>query len=361
VRARGLIAGVACACGAALAVGSSVAVLGLLTEYPALGGQAVRYALAAALLAAVAVASRRGLPAICGRDALQLAALAATGLVAFNLLVFGALEEAEPSAVGVVVGCAPIVLALAGPLLARRAPVARVVAAALVVTVGAAVVQGVGDATLAGLLLSLGALAGEALFSLLAVSLLPRLGPLVLSTYVCAMAAAALGVTAVLVDGAEALPLPSTEEAAAIAYLAVVVTASAFVAWYSGVQRLGVERAGLFAGLIPVSTMLCAAAIGTGSLGLVEALGVLVVGAGVSFGVSALPQPEGRRSRVSRSSVAASALLHATSSPRARVGAARWSRALDDRRAPADRQSRARAAAWPGRSARDSRSPVFQT
>jgi hypothetical protein len=38
--------------------------------------------------------------------------------------------------------------------------------------------------------------------------------------------------------------------------------------------------------------MLCAAAIGTASLGVVEALGVLVVGAGVSFGVSALPQPE---------------------------------------------------------------------
>lgn len=44
------------------------------------------------------------------------------------------------------------------------------------------------------------------------------------------------------------------------------------------------------AGLIPVSTLFCAAAIGTGSLGLVEALGVLVVGAGVSFGVSAPPQ-----------------------------------------------------------------------
>jgi drug/metabolite transporter (DMT)-like permease len=292
VRGRGSIAGVACAGGATLAVGSSVAVLGLLTDYPALGSQTARYGLAAAPLAAVAVASRRGLPRISGRDALQLAALAATGLVAFNLLVLGALEEAEPAAVGVIVGCVPIVLALAGPLLAHRAPVARVVAAALVVTVGAAVVQGVGDSTLAGFLLSLGALVGEALFSLLAVSLLPRLGPVVLSTYVCAMAAGGLGVAAVLVDGDQALPLPSAEEGAAIAYLAVAVTAIAFVAWYSGVQRLGVERAGLFAGLIPVSTMFCAAAIGTGSLGLVEALGVLVVGAGVSLGVSAPPQPE---------------------------------------------------------------------
>jgi drug/metabolite transporter (DMT)-like permease len=185
----------------------------------------------------------------------------------------------------------PVVLALMGPLLSRRAPVGRVVAAAVVVTVGAAGVQGVGDTTLAGFMLSLGALAGEALFSLLAVSLLPRLGPLVLSAYVCAMAAAGLGAAAAQLDGSRALPLPSAEEGAAIAYLAVAVTAIAFVAWYSGVERLGVERAGLFAGLIPVSTLFCAAAIGTGSLGIVETIGVFIVGAGVSFGVSAPAQP----------------------------------------------------------------------
>jgi hypothetical protein len=53
---EGLLAGVAYAGGATLAVGSSVAVLGLLTDYPALGGQALRYGLAAVLLAAAATA-----------------------------------------------------------------------------------------------------------------------------------------------------------------------------------------------------------------------------------------------------------------------------------------------------------------
>jgi drug/metabolite transporter (DMT)-like permease len=160
-----------------------------------------------------------------------------------RLLDVAALEHAEPAAVGVVVGCVPVVLALTGPLLARRAPVARVVAAAFVVAVGAAVVQGVGDTTLAGFLLSLGALAGEALFSLLALSLLPRLGPVVLSTYVCAIAASGLALAALLVDGDGALPLPTAEEAAATAYLALAMTAIAVVAWYTGVERLGVERA----------------------------------------------------------------------------------------------------------------------
>jgi drug/metabolite transporter (DMT)-like permease len=285
-----LVAGIVFAGGATLAVGSSVAVLGLLTDYPALGGQAVRYAAAAVLLAGFAALGGQGMPRISRADALQLAALAATGLVAFNLLLLAALEQAEPAAVGVVVGCVPVVLALTGPVLARRTPDARVVAGAVVVVLGAAVVQGVGDTTLAGFLLSLGALAGEALFSLLAVSLLPRLGPLVLSTYVCVMAAGGLAVAALVIDGGQALPLPQGDEAVAIVYLAVVVTALAFVAWYAGVGRLGVERAGLFAGLIPVSTLLCAAAIGTGSLGLVEAVGVVVVGIGVSIGVSVRPR-----------------------------------------------------------------------
>lgn len=164
-------------------------------------------------------------------------------------MVLGALEEAEPAAVGVVVGCVPVVLALAGPVIARRAPVGRVIAAAVVVTIGAAVVQGVGDTTLAGFLLSLGALAGEALFSLLAVSLLPRLGPVVLSTYVCAMAAGGLGVAALMAEGDQALPLPSAEEGAAIAYLALAVIAIAFVAWFWGGFRpsvvFGLESVGL--------------------------------------------------------------------------------------------------------------------
>jgi hypothetical protein len=63
------------------------------------------------------------------------------------------LGNQKPAAVGVVVGCVPVALALVGPLLSRRAPVGRVEAAAVVVTVGAAVVHGVGDTTLAGFLL----------------------------------------------------------------------------------------------------------------------------------------------------------------------------------------------------------------
>ena len=49
-------------------------------------------------------------------------------------------------------------------------------------------------------------------------------------------------------------------EAVAFAYLAVVVTALAFVLWYEALDRLGSARAGLLAGLVPVSALFTAVA-----------------------------------------------------------------------------------------------------
>jgi drug/metabolite transporter (DMT)-like permease len=58
-----------------------------------------------------------------------------------------------------------------------------------------------------------------------------------------------------------------------------VVTAFAFVAWYESIGRLGVERTGLFASLVPVSALLVGAAVGSAAIGALELLGTVVVGA----------------------------------------------------------------------------------
>jgi drug/metabolite transporter (DMT)-like permease len=183
------------------------------------------------------------------------------------------------------VGCVPVVLALTGPLLTRRAPSMQVVAAAVLAAGGAGVVQGGGEATAAGLAAAAGALAAEALFSLLAVPLLPRLGPLTVSTYACLAAVVLLGLGAPLLDGPAALQVPTVSEAAAVAFLGLVVTAGAFVAWYAALDRLGVERAGLFNGLVPIATLAGAVLIGTGTAGPREAAGATLVGAGIVLGL----------------------------------------------------------------------------
>jgi drug/metabolite transporter (DMT)-like permease len=267
-------------------VGSSVAASSQVANYPVLAGQATRYTLGAVVLAAFARGGR--LPRLGPPEILRLLALAATGLAGFNVFLVAALREADAGNVGVIIGCVSLALAVVGPVLAGRPPSRRVLAAALVVSAGAAFVQWSGEAmSLAGLALALGALVCEAAFSLLAVPLLGTLGPVGVSTYACVAAAAMLFVGAVGVDGSRAFRLPTPQEALAFAYLALAVTALAFVLWYSAVRRMGVEQAGLFAGLVPVAALVGSAAVGTAGFSLMRLFGALAVSAGVTLGMRA--------------------------------------------------------------------------
>jgi drug/metabolite transporter (DMT)-like permease len=205
--------------------------------------------------------------------------------VLFSLFVIEGVRETDPATIGVIVGCVPVVLAFAGPLLERRPLSGRVVAAAVVVAVGAAGVQWAGGGiTPAGLLLALGALVCEAAFSLLAVPHLARLGPLAVSAYACLFAVPLLAVWSLVADGT-ALPLPDAEQGAALAYMALGVTVLGFLAWYSAVGVLGVERAGLFSGVLPVSALLISAVLGVAEITPERLLAVGVVAAGVTLGV----------------------------------------------------------------------------
>ncbi|MGH9111971.1 MAG: DMT family transporter [Acidimicrobiales bacterium] len=267
-------------------VGSSVAVSEQLVDYPVLSAQAFRYAIGSLALAAWFRVQGIALPRPRTNELGRLVLLAATGLAGFNVCVLLALRTTEPAAVGVVVGCVPLVLAVVEPLRRGLRPARRTVIAALVVVVGAAVVQGGGRSTTAGILLALGALAAEAAFTLLAVPLLPRLRPSGVSLLSCAAAAVLLAVLAPIFDGSAAFTAPSADEFTAIAYLALVVTAFAFVLWYHGVQHLGADRAGLLAGLVPVSALLTSLVLGSAEGLATGGAGTAIVVVGLTIGLA---------------------------------------------------------------------------
>lgn len=271
-------------------VGSLVAASDSVESYPLAEGQFLRYALAAAALLAIA---RGRLPRLGAREALGLAALAATGLVLFNVFVIEGVRETDPATVGVIIGCVPVVLALAGPLLERRPVSGRVLMAAVTVALGAAAVQWTnGGITPAGLGLALGALGCEAAFSLLAAPHLARLGPLAVSAYACLFALPLLAAWSLAGGGGPDVPLPETEEGLALLYLALAVTTGGFLAWYSAVGILGVERAGLFSGVLPVSALAYSAAIGAADVTRGRLIAVAVVAAGITLGLrTATPRP----------------------------------------------------------------------
>lgn len=283
-----------------LLVGTLVAVSARIGDYPVYGGQALRYAVGASALLAV-LAIRRPPPVRpTSRQWALLVVLSATGLVVFNVCIVLGTAYASPATIGTIVGSGPIVMAVLGPLTSRSRPTARILTAAAIVTAGTAIATGLGGASLPGVLLALGALAGEVSFSLLAVPLLPTLGALRVSAYSAAIAVPLLLGIGLAVDGTGVLRVPTRDEAIAFVYLGIVVTAGAFLLWYDALPRLGADRAGLFAGVMPVGAVLTMVVLGIGTPSTAELAGAGLVVAGIVYGVGITASKSGRDGRSRR-------------------------------------------------------------
>jgi len=302
--------GAGLAAGSVLLVGGSVVASSLLKGYPVLGGQAVRYLAAGLLLAAWARLTRKPLPRPAGREWAWLAGLAAVGLAGCSVLMIQATQVADPASVGVIIGAAPLVIIIATAMAARHRPTRRVLLAAAVVTAGSAAAQ-LGGSTgptfsSAGLLWSAGALGGVVGTSLLAAPVLPRLGALAVTVYACGMAGILLLAAAAVARSAGGPPIlrtPTATQLTALAYLTIAVTAMVFIAWYGAIERLGVDRTGLFNGLIPVTSLAAVALTGTGTITPFRFLGALAVLVGVILGLGRARQaprsrPDGAQQQV---------------------------------------------------------------
>lgn len=286
-------------------VGGSVAVSGHLAGAPVFTVQALRYGVACLLLLAWArhTGARPRRPR--GTEWLWLLGVTGTGLLLFNVALVRGAGHAEPAVLGVAVACVPILLAAAGPLLEGRGPAPRVLLAAAVVTAGAALVQGLGRADATGLAWAFVTFACEAAFTLLAVPLLGRHGPLGVSVHTTWLAAVLFGAAGVLVEGPGAALTLSAAEVLAGAYLAVLVTAVAFLLWYTCVARIGAGRAGLLTGVAPVSAAAVGMALGGPAPRPLVWIGIAVVASGLALG---LPGSGGRHRPVTHHRRPAAAL-----------------------------------------------------
>ena len=282
-----LRSGAVLAAAAMTCVGSSVAVSATIVDAPLFTLQAVRYTLAALLLALLGRATGRRLPRPRGREWAWLCGVAATGLVLFNVAVVRGVAHAEPAVIGVAVAAVPLVLAVWGPLAAGSRPAPAVVVGAGVVTAGAVLVSGGGRTDLAGLGWAMLVLACEAAFTLLAVPVLRRLGAWAVSLHTVWLAAVALAVLALLTDGPGAVLMLSGADLLAAAHLAVFVTALAFVLWYGAVDRIGAARAGLFTGVVPVTAAVGGVLLGGPAPAPVVWAGMALVAVGLGVGLSA--------------------------------------------------------------------------
>ena len=276
-------------------VGSSVAVSGELLGSPLFTAQAARYAAACALLLTVARAKGRRPQFPRGAEWLWLLGVAVAGLVVFNVALIEGSRYAEPAVLGVAVACVPLVLAVAAPLIEGARPNPPVLIAALVVTCGAALVQGGGRSTVRGLMWALVVLGCEVGFTLFAVPVLRRHGPWGVSVHATWLAAVVFAVTGLIVEGPSAVLRLTGRDWLAVLYLAVGVTATAFVLWYGSVRRLGASVAGLLTGVAPVAAAVAGVSLGGQPPRPSVWLGIAVVAGGLALGLPASRRQRERR------------------------------------------------------------------
>ena len=266
-------------------VGSSVTVSHTLVDAPLFTTQAVRYLTATLIL--VLIARLAGVRPVWprGREWLWLTGLAVTGLVLFNVAVVRGVAHAEPAVIAVAVACVPLVLGVVGPLLERRRPSRQVLVAAPVVMAGAVLVEGTGRTDAAGVAWAGLALGCEAAFTLLAVPVLGRHTPWGVSIHATWIGGVLLAVLGVPFEGPTAVREVTVSQWAAAGYLTLMVTAVAFVLWYSTVRAVGSGRAGLLTGIAPLAAAVADAVSGTGMPGPSVWLGIAVVIVGLVLGL----------------------------------------------------------------------------
>lgn len=276
-------------------VGSSAAVSRALTAAPLCTAQAVRYALAAVILVVLARLLRIPVVRPRGAEWLWLAGTSVSGLVLFNIAVVRGVTRAQPAMIAVAVACVPVLLGVLGPMLQRQSPHRRIVLAAVVVTAGAAGVEGAGHADVAGAAWAVLALVCEAGFTLLAVPVLGRHGAWGVSVHTVWMGAVMFGVLGLAGEGPSAVTRLTVTDLLAVTYLALLVTVAAFLLWYTAVSALGPGRAGLMTGVAPVSAALAGLVLGTRAPNLLMWLGIAVVAAGLAFGLWSRPPYSSRK------------------------------------------------------------------
>ncbi len=274
-------------------VGTGVEASSYLNHFPVFLSQGLRYGVGAVILLFIS-RRRLGKLSLLGlRDWLLVGLLSLTGLYGFSVAMVEAVRSSSPTAVGIVIGCAPILIALISEAFNRRLPSKNVLFGAIVVTASTAVVQGFGQFHFQGLLWSLLALVCDSLYSVLSAPLVVKVGPSPLAFITNIIAALTLILTQLLFYPI-ALISWTLQDVLAISYLGVFVSAVAFIYWYKGITKVPVHVAGLFVGFIPIGSFLSQAIMGVRTVSQAEVLGTVGVIIGIALGV--LPKPNHPRS-----------------------------------------------------------------
>lgn len=269
-------------------IGTAAPVAATVDRIPLLVGQGLRYLAASTVLLLILAATGRwyhARPRLA--DLPRIAVLGAVGIAGFTIFFVAATRFADPALVGAVLAATPVLLAIIGPVMSKQRPAARALIGSIVIGAGTLLATASGSGGLIGILLSIGALGCEVGFSIFAVGLVNRYGPMITTSYASMSGAIFLLIPALLVNGPAGFGLVRTnlDELPALGFLAIMISVGANLSWYVALRRLGTDRAGLFYAWTPIGAMVARLLPGDTAPVPLEWIGVAVVVVGLLVGL----------------------------------------------------------------------------
>lgn len=259
---------------------------------PVMLASSVRYTVAALLLLPILLLSGP-VPRPSAGTWWLLLGVALGGTLVFNVGLLYGLRFTSVVEAGIITSTTPMLVGVLGLFLfrehlSRRSWLAIAAATSGVLLVVVQPGEGSGEATgglarLGGLLLILLAASGEASFNVIGRRLPRSLSSVAAS--VCTMViAVGLFLPGAIVEVVAGDRIPASRDGwLAVVFLAAVPSATGLLLWADGVRRVSLGVAGAMTALIPVFTTLLAVALIGESLGVSEAVGMVIVVASLVF------------------------------------------------------------------------------
>ena len=262
----------------------------LLEALPPFGINLVRWVLACLVLVPLTLALEGRFPRPARHQWPTLVAMALTGVVLFNALVYLSLLYPTSTNAALINGTTPILTMVLAAAVGLDRLTGRRLAGALVSLVGVGWIVSRGSLeALIGLsfnrgdLIMLVAALTWAIYTILLNRMRGALSPLATLTIVSVLAVPPLGV----IGGYELMSRPigtiTPTVVLGLGYISVLASVAAFMAWSVGIKGIGAARGSIFLNLIPVFTAVIAVLTLGERIGLVQLIGGSLVIGGVTL------------------------------------------------------------------------------
>lgn len=225
----------------------------------------LRFLIASVMLLALTWRREGRLPPLDGTHLFAVILLGATGIYAYNAMLFKGLSLIEAGRASLIIATTPAFIALASAVFFREHLGLVRVSGILLSVLGALIVISKGQLGMAavgrlggGELLILGCVLSWVAYSLIGKVAMQRLSPLVAVSYSVGVGAVALFVSACFEGLGKHVRHATFLDWLAIVYMAVLATVIGFVWFYEGVKHIGTTRAGLFINFVPVFAVVLA-------------------------------------------------------------------------------------------------------